>query len=435
MQTWAALAAILALAAAWRVAAFQHAGALPGRGDAVEYDIIATALLDRGEFRTPDHGLPHGQYAVRTPGYPAFLAALYWAGERGLGAKFALVRPAQCLLDLGTLLFLFALARRLLGRRLALLTALTYAAYPGCWWAVSSLYTETLATFLWAAAVLILTLGLEQRRATWFAAAGLILGLAALVRPTGQAFAVFLLIALVWTYRPRNLRWLWHFVAFTLALLVVITPWAARNYRIFHRPVALSSFGGLNFWAGNYLPFSGHFREASYPIVRRITADASDEFQADRALTRAAWRNIAGYLSDHPVAYADLLWQKFHTFWSPYSVGAVIIGCHGRGMTDAALHSTLLLLGLIGLLVASLTGRRYAPMFAVIAFNNLVHVATIAEEGRYNLVIMPYVIVLAAAALGWLFPRLAGGPSDTAQAPTCGSTEQSPRSGLPTPPS
>jgi hypothetical protein len=94
------LVVIVALAAAWRISYFQHARPLPGGGDAVEYDIIATTLLDHGRFVTPDHGLPHGKYAVRTPGYPAFLAAIYWAGERAFGSKFALLRPVQVMLDL-----------------------------------------------------------------------------------------------------------------------------------------------------------------------------------------------------------------------------------------------------------------------------------------------------------------------------------------------
>jgi len=416
--TWVALAVIVALAAAWRVSALQRAGPLPGRGDAVEYDIIATTLLERDEFRTPAHGLPHGEYAVRTPGYPAFLAALYWAGERGFGSKFALVRPVQCVLDLGTLLLVFVLVRRLLGRRAALVAALLYAAYPGFWWAASSLYTETVTTFLWAGAVLVLTLGFEQRRARAFIVAGLILGVAALVRPTGQAFAVFLLIALVWTYRPRNLRWLWHSVAFAIAVGVVLSPWAVRNYRVFHRPVGLSSFGGLNFWAGNYVPFRGRFRAASYPMVRRITAAATDEFHADGALSRAAWQEIGDHLVHRPGAYAVLLWDKFHTFWSPYHSEVVVIGWGSRGITGAGLHKALLLLGLVGVLVASLSGRRYAPMLAAIAFVNIVHVATIAEEGRYNLVVMPYVIVLATAALGWLFPHWLGAREDTAVPPS-----------------
>ena len=403
-RTWVALLIILALAAAWRIAYVRHAPPLPGGGDAVEYDIIATRLLEHGVFRTPDHGLPHGEYAVRTPGYPAFLAATYWAGDRGFGSKFALLRPIQIALDLGTLLLVFALARRLAGRRQALLAALLYAAYPSFWWAASVAYTETLTIFLWAAALVLLTIGFERRRGRAFIAAGIILGLAALIRPTGQAFALFLLIALVWVYGVRNTRWLWHFAAFAVAFAAVTTPWVVRNSLIFHRPVGLSSFGGLNFWAGNYLPFHGRYRQASYPIVDRVSAGAGDEFQADAALWRAGWSNVGDCLAHRPGAYAALLWQKFHTFWSPYHGEGVIIGWHGSGLRGSQLHPVLLLLGLIGLLAASLSGRRYAPVLAAIAFTCLVHVATIAEEGRYSLLVMPYVMILAMAGLEWLVP-------------------------------
>jgi 4-amino-4-deoxy-L-arabinose transferase-like glycosyltransferase len=407
-NTWVWLLVIIALAAGWRFAYLRHAPPLPGGGDAAEYDIIATRLLEHGVFRTPNHGLPHGEYAVRTPGYPAFLAAAYWAGDHAFGSKFALLRPIQIALDLGTLLLVFALARRLAGRRRALVAALLYAAYPSFWWAASAAYTETLTVFLWAAALLFLTIGFELRRAREFVAAGILLGMAALIRPTGQAFALFLLVALIWAYGFRNTRWLWHFLAFAVTLAAVTTPWAARNSAIFHRRVGLSSFGGLNFWAGNYLPFHGRYRQASYPIVHRITAGTSDEFQADHAMWQAGWRNIRNYLAHRPGSYAALLWQKLHTFWSPYHAEAVIIGWHGRGLSGAQLHAALLLLGLIGLLAATLSGRRYAPVFAAIAFTCLVHVATIAEEGRYNLLVMPYAIILAVVGLAWLLPGLFG---------------------------
>ncbi|UCH34881.1 MAG: glycosyltransferase family 39 protein [Armatimonadota bacterium] len=405
-RAWVALVVLVALAVAWRVSYFRQARPLPGGGDAIEYDMIATTLLETATFRTPDHGLPHGEYAVRTPGYPVCLAALYWAGRQWFASRFALVRPVQLALDLCTLLLVFALARRLLGTRQAWLVALLYAAYPGFWWAASYAYTETLTGFLWAAAVLLLTIGFEKRRARAFAMAGIILGAAALVRPTGQAFAAFLLVALLWAYGYRDRRWLWHALAFVVAFAAVISPWAIRNYRIFHRPVGLSSFGGLNFWSGNYLPFHGRFRQASYPIVHRITAGSRDEMQADRALWREGWRNIGYYVSHRPVDYAGLLWDKFHTFWSSYSGQALIVGWRQRGLHGWHLHNALLLLGLVGFLAATLSARRYAAVFAVVAFVSLVHVATIAEEGRYNILVMPYVMILAVRALEWLLPGL-----------------------------
>ncbi len=421
---WAALVIILALAAFWRVAYFRGAAAPLAGVDAREYDAIATTLLREGRFRTPAHGMPHGEYAVRTPGYPAFLAALYWLGERELGSRLALLRPVQLALDLATLLITFALARRLLGRRRAIAAASLYAAYPGFWWAASAAYSETLATFLWAAGVLILTAGFEGRRARAYIGAGAILGLAALVRPTGQAFAIFLLVPLIWAYGIRDRRWAGHFCAFAVAFVVVTAPWAARNSMIFHRPVGLSSYGGLNFFVGNYLPYRGTFRKATYAIVNRITAGTHDEMAADAALWRAGAANIGHYLVHRPLGYAGLLWRKFHTFWDSYGGMAAVVTWHGRGLYGWQLHLALLLLGLVGMLVATFSAGRFAPALAAIAFTCLAHVATIAEEGRYNLLVMPYVMILAAAGLGWFFPGLLG--QKTSDLPPHG------RSGVPT---
>jgi len=405
---WAPLVLIVILATLWRVAYFADAPSPLAGVDAREYHAIATTLLRTGEFRPLAHGVPHGEYAVRTPGYPAFLAVVYWFGERWFSSTLALVRPAQLALDLGALLLTFALAYRLVGRKRALVAAFLYALYPGFWWASSAVYSETLSIFLWAGAILFLTIGFETRRARWFFGAGIILGMAALVRPTGQAFALILLIALVWVYGIRERRWVWHFAAFAVAFAAVTAPWAARNSVIMQRPVGLSSYGGLNFFVGNYLPFHGMFCAATYPIVNHITAHTTDEFAADGALWRAGLKNIGRYVLHRPADYVSLLRGKFRTFWSAYQTQAIDSLWGRLGFGGRQLHDALLLLGLVGLLVATFSGRRFAAVFAAIAFTCLVHVATICEEGRYNLVVMPYVIILASAGLGWLSPRLFG---------------------------
>jgi 4-amino-4-deoxy-L-arabinose transferase-like glycosyltransferase len=188
---------------------------------------------------------------MRVPGYPAFLALIDFLFRR---AQVPLVL-AQALLDLGTCFLVAWLASRLAPQphrsRVALaalwLAALcplvaNYAAVP---------LPEVLATFLTAAALIPLVgacIALEGNDAgvgerspwnipwkSWFAA-GLLVGLATLVRPESPLLLAALALVLIVRWR-RRADWgkLARVGALTaMGLVLPLAPWAARNWVRFH---------------------------------------------------------------------------------------------------------------------------------------------------------------------------------------------------------
>ncbi|HEV1992813.1 MAG TPA: hypothetical protein VGR03_00615, partial [Candidatus Acidoferrum sp.] len=183
---------------------------------------------------------------ARGPGYPAFLAGIYFLAGTGRQA----VMLAQAFVDLATCVLAAGIAHRLAAgapdatrTRVAAaalwLTALcpftaNYAAVP---------LTEVLATFFTTLALLIflspaateidrIASNPDLLRATkiWFAG-GLVIGLGTLVRPETPLLLGAVLIALWLRYRrPANwkrlaLATLWMIVG----LLLPLAPWAARN--------------------------------------------------------------------------------------------------------------------------------------------------------------------------------------------------------------
>ena len=407
------LAAILVVALALRLLALVGAEPLPGRGDAQEYDQIARHWLASGRYTTPGHGVPGAHLAIRTPGYPALLAGLYWTSQRlGLG-RFGLLRPVQLLVDLASLLLVYALGRRLFGRRVGLGAAACYAFYPPLLQSFTVAMTETVSVLLVLITAHLLLAGVEQGRGRHFAAAGVVAGLAILVRPLTQllGWPVLALAGLAAGWR-RARGWLWG-AAFLLALALTLCPWLVRNRLVFGRPAPLSTYGGINFFTGNYLPYRGYFRNTTYHLLDRVLAGRHlDEVATDAAIRRAAWRNIAGYLRHQPLAYAGLVWQKFRVFWDCYfyPVDSSLIRPLGR--PGNLLHRALLLLALPGLLLAGRRWRRTWPVLLLPAYLCLVQVAIIAEEGRYNIIAMPFVMVLACCGALYLFAGLRQLPVD-----------------------
>jgi hypothetical protein len=214
-------------------------------GDTAYYEELARNWLYHGVYGFYSHGqlLPSD---ARAPGYPAFLAGIYFLAGTGRQA----VMLAQAFVDLATCILAAGIADRLAAgtpdatrSRVAAaalwLTALcpftaNYAAVP---------LTEVLATFFSTLVLLIflspvgMTLdgivsNRDLLRATkiWFAG-GLVVGFGTLIRPETPLLLGAVLIALWFRYRrPANwkrltLATLWMIVG----LLLPLAPWAARN--------------------------------------------------------------------------------------------------------------------------------------------------------------------------------------------------------------
>jgi len=403
----AAAAVILGICIWGHVRVFRAAGPLPPwRGDALEYHQIAVRWRSEGRYMSGGQGVPRARYAVRVPGFPAMLVVLHTAAERVGLHRTALVRPANMALNLGTVGATFAtgcvIGMPVVGAIGAGLTAL----YTPLWGAAAENMPECLFTFLVSVGVLFMAAAFKTGRSRFQAISGLSLGAATLVRATTQFMPLALLVALL---AARQRRWKAHFVVFALAFLAAISPWLVRNYRIFHRPVGLTSVGGLNTFLGNYLPFRGLARKATYQmLVPRIAGRSRDEMQADRLLYRAAIRNIARYASRRPLAYAGLLWEKHMRLWELYRASGALPWPLSRFLSSMEIHRGLLLLAMIGLVVALLCERRLWVVAVAPAYLNVVHVLTYTEPGRYNLAMIPQVALLAGLALSYLLPRIGG---------------------------
>ena len=211
-------------------------------GDTAYYEELARNWLYHGIYGLYSHGqlFPSD---LRMPGYPGFLAVIYFFAGPGRRA----VMLGQAFLDLATCVMAAGIAARLAaslsdssrGRIaasalwLAALCPFTanYAAVP---------LTEVLATFFTTLAVLIflspaffridLTSGLLRSVSMWFLG-GLVVGLGTLVRPETPLLLVAVLpILMVRSFRLGNLRKLTLAILWIIiGILLPLVPWAARN--------------------------------------------------------------------------------------------------------------------------------------------------------------------------------------------------------------
>ncbi|MFZ3333604.1 MAG: hypothetical protein WA197_23395 [Candidatus Acidiferrales bacterium] len=310
-------------------------------GDTKFYEELARNWLDHGVY-----GLfVMGQLApvdMRTPGYPAFLAAIYFLLGRGSRA----VMLAQAFLDLGTCVLTALIAAQLVAasqRRVAATAALWMAAicpFTADYTAV--VLTESLAIFLTALAIFVLmrlqsdpevmdfSVGdFAARRkvlaiVAWFLLAGLIVGVGTLVRPEAPLILAAAGLALCWRWKRRAdwakliLAGLWMGVGLVVALL----PWAARNARTLGRieflgPRYAQSYGdfiplGFFDWTQTWMTRFGEAYVVNWKLGKRpLSVEALPAAAFDSEAERARVAELLTRYDDHGLRLTPALDEEF----------------------------------------------------------------------------------------------------------------------------
>ncbi|MBK7207241.1 MAG: glycosyltransferase family 39 protein [Elusimicrobia bacterium] len=193
--------------------------------DSATYLVPAANIADHGEFSSSP-AAPFTAETFRTPGYPFFLSLFFRDGVPRVGA----VLWVQVFLGALSAAVLFAAGVRLWGRTAPALWAGLCLAVDF----VTVLYgafvlTETLFLLFLLLAFWALAGSLERPRPLLLTAAGLGLGLAALVRPVG--FFLFLAVApvLAVSWRRRGVPWRRPLLLFLAASFALTGGWMVRN--------------------------------------------------------------------------------------------------------------------------------------------------------------------------------------------------------------
>lgn len=164
--------------------------------------------------------------ALVTPGYPAFLALLLGKGE----VDWSFVKRvllAQVILGTLTIWLVYIISRQLMPKPWTLLPTFLTAISPKLIIAGSYLLTETLFTASLMALYSWLFLSKSRNASRIAIAGGVLLGIAALVRPTLQ-YAIPFILAGALPLIARGARWKYS-IAMCFGFLLMIAPWAIRN--------------------------------------------------------------------------------------------------------------------------------------------------------------------------------------------------------------
>jgi 4-amino-4-deoxy-L-arabinose transferase-like glycosyltransferase len=348
-------------------------------GDQAAYDRIAREWVAGGQF------MPGSSY--RPPAYPAFVAAIYWA----FGPHRVAVELAQALIGALTAALVMMLARHLFSPQAAVVAGWTVALLPVLVHFSAQLMAETVFTALLVAVLVIVarknTSGAD-RAVAW---AGLLLGVAALMRPHVLLLPVALAFWWRWGCRLPTVASIKKTVLCLAVAMVAILPWSIRNLHVQGSFVPVSTNGGVNLWIGNNERATGDWlKPGDY-----WSPSGSSEVEVDRQYYRAAVQ----FMLAHPGRTVCLAARKLVIFWSPYP--------HASDRAPSALLMPLVLVGV----ATTLRRRRTWILLATIVYFTLVSCVFFANQ-RFHVPLLPVLAVYAGAGgeivWAWLARKRAG---------------------------
>ncbi|HEY5318035.1 MAG TPA: glycosyltransferase family 39 protein, partial [Solirubrobacteraceae bacterium] len=322
----------------------------PLAGDELEYDSEGWLIAQGHWFYTLlPYGILHDS-AWKPPGYPLWVGFWYAIA----GHHPFVVRLAQVPLGALTIFLSWVLARRLFGQRVATVAAFAVALYPLAFQYEELVYSESLATPLTLAAlILVLTRPPTWRRAL---ACGALIGVSLLVR-TSNVF-LFAGVLVAWGIAAGWRRGIGLTALAALVCVLVVAPWTVRNEIVEHGfiPVALDDaalYGTFNAQAAH---------DPIYPYAwRPLPPSAAGLFNPKHPLSDITLHSrlvhiSVTYIKAHPSSLLGaFFWNGLSRLWDirhrSRSLHEVSFEGRSRFVTNLGLdiYDVLLPLALIGL--------------------------------------------------------------------------------------
>jgi len=332
---------------------------------------------------------PDGEpfYSWRTPGFPLFLAGIYYLfGHSYLAAKIGLAFISSV-----TSILLFFLAGLIINRKAGIICSSLYAVYPAAIFWTGYLAPETLAAFLMVLLAFAAIYTMRKDTLFWSFYTGIVFGLLFLTRPV---VIVMLPVLVIYFFFNRKNLIPRLFLLFTGCL--VITPWVIRNYKIHHTFLLGSTEGGVVFYiANNEKSLSdpnGFYHNEDIKEFRGLS-----EVETDRKFYRMGLE----FVKENPGTYLKLVMDRFIRFWrfyphtisgpgQPYSKKHIVISF----LTECP----LVIFGWIGFFLALREWRKFFVLHGfVITFSTVT--ILIRSAIRYRFPIMPFMLILTIYAL------------------------------------
>jgi 4-amino-4-deoxy-L-arabinose transferase-like glycosyltransferase len=352
--------------------------------DAREYQGVALQLYEQGSY---------GHFALRPPGYPTLIAAVYAV----FGPHLIALRVVEAVLSVISVWLIGIVGARLFGRRAGMLSALIAALHPVLAFLPTIGYSENTL-------VLVAVLALGATFAAWrgggswlWCVSGALWGLALLVRPSTVLVLPGLALGLALALRVERRSLLVPALLCALTAALTVTPWLVRNHREHGAWFFIATGGGRQFWTGNNPRAEADSRVSGF-LPDSAMASAMSRMSSEVELDRYYYRQGAAFVREHPGRAAVLYLKELRNLFAfyPETHSRLYITTWSRWAQGVA--SAILFAGaFLGLRFFRRDPRMWVLLLPVVSF--ALGSAFFFTIMRYRMTVEPCLLWMAGA--GW----------------------------------
>lgn len=360
------------------------------------------AYVKGAEILVEGQGFSDPSFPVYTPPlYSILIAVLTILFNDGILATKLL----QIGVDSFTAALMCLLFKNVFDDPTGVVAGIMWALYPFTIYSTLYIGTEAFFTFFIALFVVLLVQGIQTDKLYFYCVAGVVLGLATLVRGTTQFIPLMLPFILI-TFKKARVHWLRNYLLSLICFVIVILPWGVRNYFVLHEIIPVGANSTVILY-GTYEPLlTIDTRQAE---LTRIFAEAKAKgiippgeergpAERDGFLAKVAIENYRERLRSDPFGLAVFMVQKFCRLWYSTESG------NNHGVT-LAVNAGIYAFAIIGAFVVWKKKNGMALMLlGLVAYFVIIHWLTLPLF-RYMLPVMPYVIAFAASGLLFVMER------------------------------
>ena len=341
-----------------------------------------------------------GPTAWMTPVYPYILAGIFKLFGVYTTTSGFVIFCMNALISALTCLPIFFFTCKSFSARTGFWAGWIWAVFPySVYWSAQHIWDTWLATLLLAILFYVVLRLAESNRARDWIGFGILSGVAALTDPIVLSALPVLALWALWRLHKTNQRWLKAAIGAVLAVILVVSPWFIRNYRVFHELIPFRDVFPLALRVGNI----GDTRHMLTLYAGPWSNPAEwNEFQkyGEIAYMAEKGRAARAYISTHRGEYVYNCVRRVIYLWTSfwYLDPRSLLGFPPEP-ADIFLFTGLSVLALMGLRDAfRKDAARAAPYALVLIFLPLVYYIT-SIEPWYRVPMDPIFIALAAHAI------------------------------------
>jgi len=342
---------------------------------------------------------PEGPTSWQAPFYPYLLAFFYAFMGKGY-LTYLCIEILQSLIMSLIPVFLYKSAKIIFNPEVAILTAIVSSLFPLTIWYATRIHHTAFTFFFISLAFYLFLKSFEAENKKYFILVGFVVGLGVLIEPV--IIMLFLAFS-VWAGIQRG--FLYSIKKNTIPLLIIIliiSPWTFRNYRIHGKLIFIKSSFGKEFWMGNNPHATGtSFAEGGNDEITNVYPPVIyDELKKYPELTRnkLLQNEALQWIRNNPLDFISLILKKVLYFWWYPPDNLVRHSGEGEAIKYALIKKLywggMLILFLYGIIQGVKNKNKYVMLMLLICiFHSMVYILTHVGQMRFRGVIEPIILI------------------------------------------